>query len=76
LGWRDTKAAVLIFNRNTNFSAVLNKVASAVPKHPQCKRDRGRSDESTFRYVFARSDDVDREITLTVLAFDIPAQAS
>jgi hypothetical protein len=31
-----------------------------------------KPDESAFRYVFAQPTDKNREITLTVLAFDIP----
>jgi hypothetical protein len=72
LSWRDTKAAVVVFNRKAGFSAVLAKIAELTPKHPQFKRDLGKPDESTFRYVFAQPNDVNREITLTVLAFDVP----
>jgi hypothetical protein len=72
LSWRDTKAAVLIFNRNAGFTAVLAKIAEVAPKHPHFKRDLGKSGESTFRYIFAQANDANREITLTVLAFDIP----
>jgi hypothetical protein len=75
LSWRDTKAAVLIFNRNADFGAVLAKIGETVPTHPQFKRDLGRSGESSFRYVFAQPNDSNREITLTVLAFDIPTHA-
>jgi hypothetical protein len=72
LSWRDTKTAVLVFNRNAGFSAVLAKIGGAVPKHPNFKRDLGKEDESTFRYVFVQPNDANREITLTVMAFDIP----
>jgi hypothetical protein len=72
LSWRDTKAAVLVFNRNAGFSPVLAKIGDAVPKHPNFKRDLGKEDESTFRYVFVQPNDANREITLTVMAFDIP----
>jgi hypothetical protein len=73
LSWRDTKAAVLVFNRNTDFSAVLSKIAEITPKHANFKRELGKSDESTFRYVFGQPNDQNREITLTVMAFDIPS---
>ena len=76
LGWRDTKTAVIIFNRNADFTAVLSKIAEAVPTHPNFKRDLGKSDESTFRYVFAQPNDANREIILTVMAFDIPTNLS
>jgi hypothetical protein len=69
LSWRDTKAAVVVFNTKKNFDSVLNKIAEEVPKHPHFKRDLGKSDETTFRYVFAQPNEPSREITLTVLAF-------
>lgn len=75
LSWRDTKAAVLVFNRNADFSAVLAKIRETVPKHPLFKRDLGASGESTFRYIFAQPNDSNREIVLAVLAFDIPTEA-
>jgi hypothetical protein len=75
LSWRDTKAAVLIFNRNADFSSVLAKLREAVPKHPHFKRDRGASGESILRYIFGQPNDANREIILTVLAFDIPSKA-
>jgi hypothetical protein len=53
LSWRDTKAALLVFNRNADFSGVLAKIRETVPTHTRCKRDLGASGESVFRYVFA-----------------------
>jgi hypothetical protein len=76
LSWRDTKAAVLIFNRNADFSSVLAKIRETVPKHPNFKRDRSGSGESTFRYIFGQANDSNREIILTILAFDIPTQVT
>lgn len=76
LSWRDTKAAVVMFNRNADFSAVLAKIAETGPKHPNFKRDLGKQDESTFRYVFVQPNDPNREIMLTVMAFDIPTGTS
>jgi hypothetical protein len=72
LSWRDTKTAVLVFNRNADFTAVLGKIGENVPKHPNFKRDLGKPNETTFRYIFAQPNDANREITLTVLAFDVP----
>jgi hypothetical protein len=45
LSWRDTKTAILVFNRNADFSAVIAKIAESVPTHPNFKRDLGRSGE-------------------------------
>jgi hypothetical protein len=71
--WRDTKVAVLVFNRNKDFSKVLESVQSTVVAHSNCKRFVGAQSETSFRYVFSHRDDANREMTLSVLAFDIPS---
>jgi hypothetical protein len=50
-GWRDTKSAFVLFNRNADFSAVLQKIAAATLKHPHCKGEVAKPDEMTLRYV-------------------------
>jgi hypothetical protein len=75
LSWRDTKAAVLIFSRNANFTEVLSKIEAAAPTHPNYKRTIGKLKESTFRYVFYQANDPNREVILTVEAFDVPRPA-
>lgn len=70
--WRDTKTAVVVFNRNRDFSKVLAAIPDTVRSHPQYKRDAPGSKDSVFRYVFANRDDRNRELLLTVLAFDVP----
>ncbi len=72
--WRDTKTALLVFNRGKDFSSVLEKVSSAAKKHSCFKRDLGQKDETTFRYVFHQPDDVNRELTLTILIFNVPSK--
>jgi hypothetical protein len=76
LSWRDTKAAVLIFNRNVNFSEVLAKIAESAPKHENFKKTVAKLDESSIRYIFHQTNDRNRELTLTVLAFDVPSMRS
>jgi hypothetical protein len=70
--WRDTKTSIIIFNRNKNFSAVLDSIGPTVNAHPNCKKFIGREQETNFRYTFAHRDDPNREMILTVLAFDVP----
>jgi hypothetical protein len=55
-----------------NFTEVLENIAGAVPKHPHFKRDEGKNGESTFRYVFGHPEDSNRELTVTVMAFNMP----
>jgi hypothetical protein len=70
--WRDTKTSILVFNRNKNFSAVLEKIPGVVKSHPCFKREIDGKDETIFRYLFHQPNDPSRELLLTILAFDVP----
>jgi hypothetical protein len=72
LSWRDTKAAIILFNRNKDFSQVLMKIKEAMAAHPDRKQGPRRESETRFRYVFGNPSDHSREIILTVVAFDVP----
>ncbi|MEV4781354.1 hypothetical protein [Burkholderia sp. LMU1-1-1.1] len=72
--WRDTKTAVVIFNRNRDFSKVLAAIPETVRAHPQYKKDMQGSTDTVFRYLFASRDDRNRELYITVMAFDVPTQ--
>jgi hypothetical protein len=76
LAWRDTKCAILLFNRNRNFSQVLAQIRPTVEKHSDFVSFDGSRDETEFTFTFRRSDDPGRRLTLSVLAFDIPAEDS
>ena len=70
--WRDTKTAILIFNRNKNFSEVLEIIPTTVKAHPSFKKEIKSDSESHFQYIFGHKDDSNREMILTVLVFDVP----
>jgi hypothetical protein len=72
LSWRDTKSALIVFNKNRDFSGVLEKIKEATPRHPRFKSGPKVENETRFRYVFGQRDDASREVILTVLAFDVP----
>ncbi len=76
LSWRDTKAAVIIFNKNQDFSGVLEKIINVTPDHALFKSGPKIEGETKFRYVFGQHSDHNREVILSVLAFDIPAEKS
>lgn len=71
--WRDTKTALLLFNRGRDMSTVVRKVTRTVKDHPNYKREERRSSETEFRYIFGHRDDMDLELILTILAFNVPA---
>ncbi len=75
LQWRDTKAAIIIFNRNKDFSAVLAQIRPLVESHPKFKRFEKQVSETSFRFAFKQRDDEAREMTLTVLLFNVPLPA-
>ena len=71
--WRDTKAALIVFNRDTQMSTVLDKIPSIVESHDNYKRTLSDgAGETSFRYHFGHRDDMARELVLTVLVFDVP----
>ena len=71
--WRDTKAALLVFNRGRKMSTVVDGVSKTVRDHPNCKREQIRNSETEFRYAFGHRDDANKELAVTILVFDIPA---
>jgi hypothetical protein len=67
----------VVFNRNKNLSSVLQQIPGVVESHPLFKRAETVQGETTFRFVFAHRDDPNRELTLTILVFEVPsAQAA
>lgn len=70
--WRDTKTAVIIFNRNRDFSRVLATIPETAKQHPNFKRELTGRTDTRFRYCFSHKDDMNRELLLTILAFDVP----
>lgn len=74
LAWRDTKCAILLFNRNRSFSDVLAQIRPTLEGHPQFVSFDGVTGETEMTFTFQRPDDGKRRLVLTVLAFDIPRQ--
>ncbi len=72
VSWRDTKTAILLFNRNKDFSKVLEQIVPSAIKHKNHLRQVEFSHESGFRFIFTNRDDSQRQLTLTILAFDVP----
>jgi hypothetical protein len=72
LHWCDTKAALLVLNRNKAFSDVLAKIPAATQRHPNCKKLIRQISETEWRFLFSSKDDSNRELQLAVLLFDVP----
>jgi hypothetical protein len=74
--WRDTKTAIILFNRNKNLSGVLEKIPDAISSHSNFKLRLDYQSETGFRFVFRQKNDLSRDITLSVLVFDVPSEAA
>jgi hypothetical protein len=72
--WRDTKTAIVLFNRNKDFSAVLAKIPDAAKAHPNFRRELPARSETQFRYILMHKNDPNRELVLTVMAFEVPSE--
>jgi hypothetical protein len=70
--WRDTKTALVIFNRNKNLTGVLETIKAATPKHQHFKRAIAEKGDTRFRYIFGHPSDWARDIIVTVMVYDIP----
>lgn len=70
--WRDSKTAVLVFNRGVETSTVLSGIDGVAKGHGNFKRTVNWLHESGFRYVFHNNGDRNRELILTVLVFHVP----
>lgn len=70
--WRDTKTAILVFNRGTDTSTVLSGIKEIAEKHSNYKQTLPWKHESGYRYVFHHPGDTNREFILTVLVFHVP----
>lgn len=75
LSWRDSKAAILLFNRNKDFSKVLAAIPETVKTHPNFQKNEGKRGETGFRYAFRHKDDAAKILHVTVMTFDIPRPA-
>lgn len=73
VSWRDTKTAIIVFNRNKEMSRLLAQIPGLVGAHPNHIRSvSSYQNETGFRFILHHRDDPKRELTLTVLIFDVP----
>ena len=70
--WRDTKTSILLFNRNHNFTEVIEKAKNALYDHPGVKRKMNYKSETGARCVLKNKDDENRELVLTLEVFNVP----
>ncbi len=69
LTWRDSKAALLMFVRNKDFSSVLNTIEEEAKKHSCFKKAVGKRGESSFSYLFCLPQDINKIVHFEIMAF-------
>ena len=72
LTWRDSKAAVIIFVKNKEFSPVLKTVKETAIEHSNYFRFCSEQEEGWYHYKFHINEDQNREVKLAVMLFHIP----
>lgn len=80
--WRDTKTAIVLFTKNPNLSSILEKANEAIRQHDNFKEEYElnspslRRNETIFAYKFTHPADAEKEIFLTLLAFQISTKVT
>ena len=72
LTWRDSKAAVIMFVPNKEFSTVLETAKSSVSSHKNFLRIVDESDETWFNCEFHLDDDRNRIIKVAIMLYHTP----
>lgn len=70
--WRDTKTALLVFNRNKDHTAVMGQIKETTMGHACCKKLLHENGTGHFRFLFHQPDDKNREMYVSAMAFHVP----
>jgi hypothetical protein len=72
LTWRDSKTALMMFEKNKEFSTVLATAEKEIEKHPYFLKKIGDNGESSFSYEFHLPGDKAKIVYLEVMFFHFP----
>ncbi len=72
LAWRDTKCALLVFNKNKDSSEILQKIHESMKTRSEHRRTVSHDPIGDSRYIFVKESDPGREIIITTQMYDIP----
>jgi hypothetical protein len=73
--WRETKAAILLFSRKKDFSAVLAQIPDVFSRHPSYVRKVEYAKSTGFCFIVRSPNDPQRHLTVTLLAFNVPVES-
>lgn len=69
LTWRDSKAALLMFVKNKDFSNVLLTIRNEVKRHSLFVKESGSRGDTSFSYIFCLPQDRDKHVLFEIMAF-------
>jgi hypothetical protein len=72
LTWRDSKAAVIMFIPNKDFSSVLKTAKDCVSDHPNFLRLVNEQDETWFNCEFHLNEDRNRVVKVAIMLYHTP----
>ncbi|MDO8848376.1 MAG: hypothetical protein Q7W51_08340 [Coriobacteriia bacterium] len=76
LTWRDSKTALVVFNRNRDTAGVRAKMHAAIEARPEWVKTLVASTTGDSSYALVKPSDPGREILLTTQLYDVPAGTS
>ena len=72
LTWRDSKCALIVFNRTKDSSSVRQKMHEIMEAHSEWRTTVTHQSEGDSRYVLVKESEPGREIIVTTQLYDIP----
>lgn len=69
LTWRDSKAALLLFVTNKDFTKVINTIKRETINHPYFLKSVGTRGETSFSFLFHLPQDNEKVVFLEIIAF-------
>jgi hypothetical protein len=72
LTWRDSKCAILVFNKSKESSTVRMKMHEVMEERSEHRKTINYEPSGESRYVFVKSSDPGREIIIATQLYDVP----
>jgi hypothetical protein len=73
LTWRDSKCAILVFNKTKDSSSVVEKMQKVMEERPEHRKTLIHKPSGESRYVFVKASEPGREINITTQLYDVPS---
>ncbi len=72
LSWRDSKTAILVFNRKKDTSSIVSKMDETIQERAELVKTVYKNKDGESRYIFIKPSEHEKEIILSTQIYDIP----